>query len=142
MFNVGNHSIRGTIRAKYLLADNVRYKRSRNVLILEFRNFRNKMAALEDVLYNLSLNCEVEYRKLDPSQSLCINEMSKVFALSAKENRMESYVNGINLLANFINGQAIKDDIPFSKNELKAARMLTGHLFMMASQYIAELNMK
>ena len=34
MFNVGNHSIRGTIRAKYLLADNVRYKQSRNVLIL------------------------------------------------------------------------------------------------------------
>ena len=50
MFNVGNHSIRGTIRAKYLLADNVRYKQSRNGLILEFRNFRNKMAALEDVM--------------------------------------------------------------------------------------------
>ena len=55
MFNVGNHSIRGTIRAKYLLADNVRYKQSRNGLILEFRNFRIQGKALE-------IKAEVAYR--------------------------------------------------------------------------------
>lgn len=142
MLNVGKQSLRRKIIVKYLLTDNVPKYLSRNNLILKYRDFRNKMSALEELFLKMFCSCELEYQKLELSQSADMNNICKILACSTKENRLETYIKCVNLLADFINGQSVNEDRPFSKNELKALIMLTGNMFVLAGQYMVELNMK